>query len=319
MAATESVAAAPSPAEIVERERRIGPRVGLTSLAAAILCVLGGVLPQSIYSDSPRVYVLDSLRDAAGQPIGRPGLKTAEILFLNDKATALLIVAIIQALLIGAIGYILINLLRAALDRGGRAPAAARLLVLFGAVGGIVGALGLQIALMVQTHDFANSADQSTKAARDVLHAGGVVAFSAVGSFATLALAGGFVLIALAAMRVGLLTRFVGVLGAIVGALLVLGPLAGAQVSFIVEAFWLAMIGALWLGRWPSGLPPAWSSGEAHPWPTQQEIREQRMAARGQRPAPRGKPSATVAEPAEQATEAPSPATSKKKKRKRRG
>ncbi len=84
-----------------------------------------------------------------------------------------------------------------------------------------------------------------------------------------------FVLLALNGMRVGLLTRFMGVLGIIVGVLFVI-PL-GASLP-IVQAFWLIALGALFLGKWPAGLPPAWVTGEAQPWPTQQELREARIA-----------------------------------------
>ena len=78
-------------------------------------------------------------------------------------------------------------------------------------------------------------------------------------------------LTALNAMRVGLLTRFMGVLGIIVGVLFVI-PLEGALP--IVKVFWLVALGVLFLGRWPGGMPPAWVTGEAQPWPTQQELRE---------------------------------------------
>jgi hypothetical protein len=74
-----------------------------------------------------------------------------------------------------------------------------------------------------------------------------------------------FVMLPLRARRVGLLTPFMGVLGAIAGALVVI-PLAG--VSSLILAFWLAALGVLLIGRWPGGRGPAWESGEAEPWPT---------------------------------------------------
>ena len=61
-------------------------------------------------------------------------------------------------------------------------------------------------------------------------------------------------------MRVGLLTRFMGVLGIITGVLQILpfgGPLP------VVQCFWLLMLGILFLGRWPGGQPPAWRTGNA--------------------------------------------------------
>jgi hypothetical protein len=74
-----------------------------------------------------------------------------------------------------------------------------------------------------------------------------------------------FVMLPLRARRVGLLTPFMGVLGAIAGALVVI-PLAG--IAFIIQAFWLGALGLLFLGRWPGGRGPAWETGEADPWPS---------------------------------------------------
>jgi hypothetical protein len=99
-------------------------------------------------------------------------------------------------------------------------------------------------------------------------------------------LAGGFalgftlIMLCLNAMRAGLLTRFMGVLGMIVGATFVL-PL---DQQGVIRAFWLIALGFLIYGRWPSGTPQAWQTGEAVPWPSQAELREQR--ARGSEPLP---------------------------------
>jgi hypothetical protein len=324
MAATEAPSR-PDVPEILERERRTRTPVGIAALVAAVLSVVSGVLPQSIYSDFPRVYLIDALKDSAGEDIGREGLRTAQVLFIHDKAGSLLIVAVAQALAVLLIAYVLVFLHRAATDRGATTPKIARLLAMLGGVCSAVGALLVQIGLMVESADFANSSDHSTAAAHDALHGGAVVAGSFLGFFGGLSLAAAFVLICIGAMRVGLLTRFAGVLGAIVGVLFVLGGAGVSSSTFIVEAFWLLMAGALILGKWPNGVPPAWTSGEAMPWPSQQEIREQRAAARaargggGRAPAPPKAPMAPAEPSAEEPrSEAPSPATSARKKRKRR-
>ena len=103
-----------------------------------------------------------------------------------------------------------------------------------------------------------------------------------LGQFASLLLAIGFVMIALNAMRIGLLTRFMGYLGIFTG-VLVLFPI-GSPVP-VVQGFWLITLGYLLSGRWPTGVPPAWRSGRPEPWPSSQELREQRIrAAGGRRP-----------------------------------
>jgi hypothetical protein len=75
-------------------------------------------------------------------------------------------------------------------------------------------------------------------------------------------------------MRVGLLSRFMGIIGAIVGGLYVLPILSG---PLIVQLFWLVAIGFLFLGRWPGGRGPAWEGVEAVPWPSSAEVRAKAM------------------------------------------
>jgi hypothetical protein len=73
-----------------------------------------------------------------------------------------------------------------------------------------------------------------------------------------------------------------GVLGIIVGILFVI-PI-GSPVP-VVQAFWLVALALLFSGRWPSGVPPAWASGQAEPWPSPQQLRE-----RAEEPAPPPEP-----------------------------
>ena len=47
----------------------------------------------------------------------------------------------------------------------------------------------------------------------------------------------------------------------------------------VVQCFWMLMLSILFLGRWPSGNPPAWRTGKAEPWPSSAELREQRKKA----------------------------------------
>jgi hypothetical protein len=317
MAAAESGPVV-TPEQIVAREAVQKPRVGFAALAAAVLAVVAGVLPQSIYTDFPRVYALDALRDAAGEPIGRAGLRTEQILFIDDHALSLLLVAVCQGISLALIGVLLVFLFDASVVRGATTPRMARMLAIIGAGAGSLAAIVLQIGVMISASDFASSSDHGTAAAHDALRGGVVVAASGIGFVGSLALAAAFVLIALGGMRVGLLTRFLGVLGAIVGALILLGPLSGSP-TYIVQAFWLAMVGVLLFGRWPgAGVPEAWAAGEARPWPTQQEIREAKGRARGDGGLAKAPEPAATTSSAPAANGAASPATSARKKRKRR-
>jgi hypothetical protein len=86
---------------------------------------------------------------------------------------------------------------------------------------------------------------------------------AAAGFGGTLSFAFAYVIIALNAMRAGLLSRFMGILGIIVGAMMVLPILP----SPVVQIFWLGALGLLFLGRWAGGRGPAWETGKAEPWP----------------------------------------------------
>jgi hypothetical protein len=138
----------------------------------------------------------------------------------------------------------------------------------------------------------------------------GVIAQS-IGQVGSLLLALGWVITCLNAMRIGLLTRFMGIIGIMCGVVLVL-PIF----TPIIQTFWLGAMALLLAGRWPSGLPPAWSSGEAVPWPTSAQIREQKRRQMDARRGPR-EPEPEP-EPEEARTGAPHIATSRKKSRKRR-
>jgi hypothetical protein len=200
--------------------------------------------------------------------------------------------------------------------------------------GGVLAAItGVVYAILIaiKAHQFVTTGDQTYMEANHLTSATGFAAVPVVGQLGALLLAVGFVMTSLNAMRVGLLTRFMGYLGIFVG-VLVLFPI-GSPVP-IVQGFWLLALAYLITGRWPSGVPPAWSSGKAERWPSSQEMREQRMKAREQgmggparsKPAKASQPSKseraatngaeaeTVASPTQGRTRASTP----KRKRKRR-
>jgi hypothetical protein len=116
------------------------------------------------------------------------------------------------------------------------------------------------------------------------------------------------ILVSLNAMRAGLLSRFMGVLGVILGALFVLPLIA----SPIIQLFWLLALGVLFIGKWPGGRGPAWETGEAVPWPSPQ---------RGRGPAPsaadEGEDEGEPEPQPEAAAASPNPNTSRKRKKRK--
>jgi hypothetical protein len=292
-----------------EAEQR--PRAGLAGVLAGVLTLLSGVMLLQIFKSAPRVPLVDALRDAMGLPLpGREGLRSALIQFYDDKAVLLLIAATLLAIGTLLTGLTLAYLYRAARARKTNVPVIAYYSAIVSAVVAAVTGIATQIAVAVLAHQFVTGSDKSSVKAHDALTSAAILIPSTLRALSTVGLALSFVIIAVNAMRVGLLTRFMGILGVIVGVLFVL-PI-GSQLP-IVQCFWLVAVGLLILRRWPGGnLPPAWETGRAEPWPTQLELREarERAGAVGGPVPPAGAPDAPDAEA--------TPAQPARRKRKRR-
>jgi hypothetical protein len=260
-------------------ESRWRARAGAAAIAAGVLTLAGQVASNIALRDLPRVTLVEGLRNAvdnAGQT--RVGLKATQVLFLSDHAAALILSSIAIALGTMALGAALVYLYQAAKFRRVETPAPSRLLAAIGAGLAAVGGLVQQTVLVVNAHDFANGADRSRDAVNDALQSPWVLGPATLQFLGAAVLGVALIIICLNAMRSGLLTRFMGVLGMIVGGLTIFPRIAPLPV---VPAFWMVALGVLILGRWPNGWPPAWETGEAHPWPTQQELREARDRDRG--------------------------------------
>jgi hypothetical protein len=293
-----------------EREHRRA--AAAAAVGAAVFTLGGGIASALIYKDFPRVLIVDALRNALdGASPTAAGLKAPQVLFYDDNAPALLASAV--ALAVGAllIAWTLLYLYRATAARRTEVPALARVLAVAGPVLLAVGTIVQQVALTIDAGDFADSTVRSRAAVEDVIESGAVIAAALLRTLGGMLLAVALMLIALNAMRAGLLTRFMGILGVIVAVLFVL-PI-GSPLP-VVQTFWLGALGVMFAGRWPNGLPPAWETGRAEPWPSQQELRERREQARGGDP-PRPGDDEEGPPAAEPARSHPS---SNKRKRKRR-
>ncbi|MGI8594161.1 MAG: hypothetical protein ACR2ML_07340, partial [Solirubrobacteraceae bacterium] len=240
-----------------------------------------------------------------------------QLLFIDDNATGILVTAVAGALGALAVGAALLFMFRATKARRPELPNAARVCTIVGPVLLVLAGVAGQGYLVVKASGFATTGSTTLEEAKDVFRSG-PVQFAGFGTIAgQLAIGFAFVLIALNAMRTGLLTRFMGVLGIIAGVLFVI-PL-GSPLP-IVQSFWFGALALLFSGRWPQGMPPAWASGAAVPWPSQQEIRELR-----ERESERSEPASESEsgrdpdpEPAAVTAGGPAHAASKKRKRKRR-
>lgn len=80
----------------------------------------------------------------------------------------------------------------------------------------------------------------------------------------------------LEAMRVGLLTRFLGVFGIGTG----LASAIGIPVAPALFIAWIGSVAFLAIGYWPGGRPPAWDAGRAVPWEEADALEQSARAAR---------------------------------------
>jgi hypothetical protein len=185
------------------------------------------------------------------------------LIAIDDRSGGFLASSALQVLSFVALTGVLYYLGRAVLARKPELP---RPLVWLGVIGPLLLALAgvLSDLNRIDVADqFLASGAETTKRAKDLLDDRSVLATS-IGSAGTLALAISFVFFSINAMRVGLLTRFMGIIGAIIGVLYVIPLLAGP----VIQLLWLLAVGVLFLGRWPGGRGPAWETGDAIEWPS---------------------------------------------------
>ena len=326
-----------TPEEILAEEAAGRRRAGFAALAASVLTILGVILttlgqPGTSEFDDKIVTVVDAMgRTASGQPIP-PGRISAFAVDVGQHPWVPILGAILYGLGSLAIFFAMAYLFRATRARRPGMPQLALILAAVGSVGFGVGRAVSEVARYLGAHSFVDAVDKTNSAASDALSPTATLVGQLIWETSALALGFGIAIISLNAMRVGLLTRFMGVLGVIVG--VAVAPILPIDQQGIIRVFWLAALGMLFLGRLPGGRPKAWATGEPEPWPSQQQLREQREAARAGADTTQDEPEAPRASrrgaPATPPPKAPSPrrpdpagpgsehSASKKKKRKRR-
>jgi hypothetical protein len=303
-------------AQLARESYRRG-RLSAPAVAGGLLYLLSGIIIAATVNGAPSVGLLQGLAPAL-RGEARPAVspRAPEVKFFSHHAFALIAGSVLVGIALGALVLILLLLLDAARFRRPETWSAARPLVLAGGIALAVVSIGHQVVGAIETHNFAVGHDLSNHAVDNALSKDTPYLFiDYLDLIAGLAVAAGMVATTLASMRVGLLTRWMGILGMFTGVLIFL-PLGGVTLQ-LIPAFWMVMVGILFGGRWPNGDPPAWTSGEARPWPTGAQTREARQARVGQ-PAV----SAAGADGASGADVAPAPtrpAASSRRRRRKRG
>ena len=270
-------------------ERRWAPRVGLAAFGAAAFMVGSFLVQLPLLRDRTKneADTLRSVHKHVSGYVAGGALQLVSMLFIV---------------------VVLWYLYRAAKHRRPQTPAIAIVLGIAGPIiFGVAGAIG-PFVVKHYAAEFAAGANQSNQHAKDLVSGSAAAAFGIITPAAGLAFAFAMIMTNVNAMRAGLVSTFVGILGVIGGLLFVL-PLGPPQLLIF---FWLLSIGVVVLDRWPGGRGPAWASGEAEKWPS---AMERRMGPRAGASAQSSELSAQTQDPEEEPTPSQS-RTSRKRKRK---
>jgi hypothetical protein len=229
--------------EQLSSERRRGRIAALAAIAAGIAFGAGAFWYQVVNADAP-----DGKDDAA------------VLSYFDRHGSEYLGASILQVVGMLLLVVVAVHLYRAARDRNPDQSVVVLATGIYGPVAFAISTLVRAIALSILADDFAGRAVQSEQAADDLLNTPVLAVATVFGLTGVLALGFWLVKGSLDAMRLGLLTRFMGILGIALGPALVLG------FGLYVLPLWLIALGVLFAGRWPRGVPPAWTTGRAEPW-----------------------------------------------------
>jgi hypothetical protein len=243
-------------------EARHRGRAAIAAFLGSLGLIAFYITQQILNRNAPTSSGLEALTrvDEPGSVGSQPSLQTPFFEYVDAHSALLLAIGIG-----GLIGYLGIAWSVGFLGVVTRArePMLRRWALYLPIIGGVlvgIGILASQVGSLLLVNSFLDG-PRTVQAAREADNSVVPVA-KLLYSIGTLTLAVGMVLVALNALRAGVLTRMFGYLGIIAGGLQLLVALP------IVQIFWLAGLGVLFAGRWPGGELPAWRSGRAEPWPS---------------------------------------------------
>lgn len=230
--------------EQLSQERRRGLFAAVAAMVSGLAFVAGAIWYQAVNADAP-----DGKNEDA-----------AVLRYFDRNGSEYLGASILQAFGIVLLVVVAVHLYRAAKDRNPDQSAVVLVVGVFGPLAFAASTLIRAVTYTILADDFAGRAVQSERAADDLLDTAALGVANALGVAGVLGLGFWLVKGSLDAMRIGLLTRFMGIMGIALGPSLVLG------FGLLVLPLWLVALGVLFLGRWPRGMPPAWITGRAEPW-----------------------------------------------------
>jgi hypothetical protein len=204
---------------------------------------------------------------------------TLNLIFANKRVGLDVVAVILNSIGLIALAFTLVFLFGAARARNAATQTFVPAFALIGGIGGAIMGIVNEVLIATKAHQFVTTGAQTYQEANHLTSGTAFQIVPLLGLVSALLLAVALVLTSLAAMRVGLLTKMMGYIGMFAGALVLFQI---TQIP-IVQAYWLFALAYLFSGRWPTGVPAAWRSGQAEKWPSAQELREQRVRAAGAR------------------------------------
>jgi hypothetical protein len=258
----------------VARESERRARLGVPAAAGGVLFLLSAIIVNTVIRGLPAVGLLQvlepTLRGTANPAVSA---HAGEVKYVSHHAFGLIAGSVLEAIGAVVLTVVLLFLLSATRFRRAQTPSAAGPLVIAGGAGLAVFGIATEVNRAIRTHDFATGHDFSEHAVKYALTNNPVnLVVGSLGLLAPLLLALGLIMVLLSATRVGLINRWLRGLG-IATAIVILPLFTGFFYLKLIPAAWLVSMAFLFLGRLPSGDPPAWAAGEMRPWPSQTEIR----------------------------------------------
>ena len=263
-----------------ETERK--ERLAVPVLAGGIMYLLGAIIVANQLQGLPTVGVVQGLEPAlSGHATSAVSPRAQEVLYLSHHTFGLIAGGVLQAIGFAFLTLALLFLLEATSFRAPQPSQAARLLVLVGGVGAAAMEVIGQIVRSIRTKEFASAHIYTNHAVERAVYTGTAnVAVEILTLVLPILLVIGMVFVIVRATRVGLMPRWMRTLGVVSAVLLLPFFTATLYTLQVVPAIWMAALGIMFMGRLPSGEPPAWETGESVPWPS--------SAGRGGPPPPEG-------------------------------
>jgi hypothetical protein len=272
-------------------EARHRVTAGIAAILAGLLTLAGPILTSLDFAHRPVATWLSALDrlTQSGNINQQPSLRIASFQFFDDHKASVLANGALRMVGLLAMIWAIVYLSRAVSARKEGFPTQIvpflnikipfnwLKVCIFGLVLEAIATMAYGIGSVMAVEDFLNG-PRTVEAATNLGNSSFLQVSALVAQLANLPVAIGFVMIALNAMRTGLLTRFMGVLGIIIGVLFFI-PIASNPP--VIQTFWLVALGFLFFGFWPKGVPPAWKSGKAEPWPARQPPQRGRQRPTG--------------------------------------